>query len=314
MIHRLVGGIAAVLLLLASCGETASPQTEPTGSPSPAAAFPVTIRAANGDVTLERRPERIVSLSPTATEMLFAIGAGEQVEAVDDQSNFPTEAPVTDLSGFEPNVEAIASYEPDLVVFATEPGDLGGSLEGLGIPAVQQDAAATLDDVYEQVNQLGMATGHVEEASAIAEVMRGDIETIVDSIEPTEPPLTFYHELDDTYYSVTSSTFIGQLYALTGLVNIADEAKGAGGGYPQLSAEYIIQADPDLIFLADTKCCGQSPATVAGRPGWGQIDAVERGGVISLDDDIASRWGPRVVDYLRRIAAAVKGVPEANAA
>jgi iron complex transport system substrate-binding protein len=314
MIHRLVGGIAAVLLLLASCGETASPQTEPTGSPSPAAAFPVTIQAANGDVTLERRPERIVSLSPTATEMLFAIGAGEQVEAVDDQSNFPTEAPVTDLSGFEPNVEAIASYEPDLVVFATEPGDLGGSLEGLGIPAVQQDAAATLDDVYEQVNQLGMATGHVEEASAIAEVMRGDIETIVDSIEPTEPPLTFYHELDDTYYSVTSSTFIGQLYALTGLVNIADEAKGAGGGYPQLSAEYIIQADPDLIFLADTKCCGQSPATVAGRPGWGQIDAVERGGVISLDDDIASRWGPRVVDYLRRIAAAVKGVPEANAA
>jgi iron complex transport system substrate-binding protein len=315
MIHRRIGGVAAVLLILfASCAEAVPPQSSPTGSDSPSAAFPVTITTPNGDVTLEQPPERIVSLSPSATEMLFAIGAGDQVEAVDDQSNYPPDAPMTDLSGFEPNVEAIASYEPDLVVYATDPGDLGASLEGVGIPALQQDAAASLDDVYDQIDQLGVATGHTSEAAALAEGMRGDIDTIVESIEPTEPPLTFYHELDDTYFSVTSSTFIGQLYALTGLVNIADEAKGAGGGYPQLSAEYIIQANPDLIFLADTKCCGQSPSTVAERPGWGRIDAVERSGVISLDDDVASRWGPRVVEFLRRITDAVKGVPEANAA
>ncbi len=315
MIHRRIGGIAAVLLLLfASCGESTTPQAEPTDSPSPISAFPVTIQAANGDVTIAERPERIVSLSPTATEMLFAVGAGEQVEAVDDQSNYPAEAPVTDLSGFEPNVEAIASYEPDLVVYSTEPGNLGESLEGLGIPALWQDAAATLDAVYEQIDQLGVATGNVSEAEAVVETMRGEIEAIVGSIDTPDPPLTFFHELDDTYYSVTSSTFIGQLYSLVGLENIADEAKGAGGGYPQLSAEYIVDADPDLIFLADTKCCGQSPRTVAKRPGWDRIAAVENGGVISLDDDVASRWGPRVVDYLRRIADAVADVMEAKAA
>jgi cobalamin transport system substrate-binding protein len=307
MVHRLVGGIAAVLLLLASCGETAPPQSEPS---SPSATFPVTIDG----VTIDHRPERIVSLSPTATEMLFAIGAGDQVEAVDDQSNFPAEAPVTGLSGFEPNVEAIVSYEPDLVVYATEPGDLGASLEGLGVPALQQDAAAALDDVYDQLDQLGVATGNVSEAAALAEQMRADIDGIVASIEPPDAPLTFYHELDDTYYSVTSSTFIGQLYALAGLRNIADEAKGAGGGYPQLSAEYIIEANPDLVFLADTKCCKQSPQTVAKRPGWDRIAAVEHGGVIPLDDDVASRWGPRVVDYLRQIAAAVTDLQEAQAA
>ena len=113
---------------------------------------------------------------------------------------------------------------------------------------------------------------------------------------------------------MTSSTFIGQLYSMVGLENIADEAKGAAGGYPQLSAEYIIDADPDLIFLADTKCCGQSPATVADRPGWDRIEAVERGNVIPLDDDVASRWGPRIVEYLRRIGAAVARAGGAQAA
>jgi iron complex transport system substrate-binding protein len=246
--------------------------------------------------------------------MLFAIDADDQVEAVDDQSNYPLDAPVTDLSGFEPNVEAIVSFEPDLVVYSTEPGDLGADLEGLGIPALWQDAAATLDDVYGQIEQLGVATGNEPEAEAVVESMGTEIDSIVSSIEPPAEPVTYYHELDDTYYSVTSSTFIGQLYSLVGLKNIADEAESAGGGYPQLSAEYIVDADPDLIFLADTKCCGQSPVTVAERPGWGRIAAVENGGVVPLDDDVASRWGPRVVDYLRRIAEAVADVLEAKAA
>jgi iron complex transport system substrate-binding protein len=308
--------LLALTLCLVALGCASTPSDVASGTPAlgEPPTFPVTIEAANGSVTLDAMPTKIVSISPTATEMLFAIGAGDQVEAVDDQSNYPADAPVTDLSGFEPNVEAIASYEPDLIVYSTEPGDLGAALAGLGIPALVQPAATKLGDVYEQIDQLGVATGNASEAKDVVENMQAEIDSITGSIQPPSEPVTYYHELDDTYYSVTSSTFIGQIYSLVGLRNIADKAKGAGGGYPQLSAEYIVDADPDLIFLADTKCCGQSRQTVAKRPGWDGIAAVKNGGVIPLDDDIASRWGPRVVEYLRQIAGAVADVLEAQAA
>lgn len=310
--RRLVLLVVSVAVVAVACASDGDAGGDSTG-PSTEAAFPVTLTTANGDVTIDERPERIISLSPTATEMLFAIGADDQVIAVDDQSNFPPDAPTTELSGFEPNVEAIASYEPDLVVYSTEPGDLGSTLEGLGITTMLLPAATMLDDAYEQLEQLGRATGNAEAATAVVDDMRTEVDSIVSSVEMPQPPLTFYHELDDTYYSVTSQTFIGQLYGLVGLENIADAADDGGGGYPQLSAEYVIRADPDLIFLADTKCCGQSPATVAERPGWNSITAVRRRDVVPLDDDVASRWGPRIVEYLRTIADAVSDV-EAEAA
>jgi iron complex transport system substrate-binding protein len=284
--------------------------TSTGATPSPST-FPVAVTGTNGDVAIDAQPQRIVSLSPSATEMLFAIGAGEQVLAVDDQSNYPAGAPMTKLSGYEPNVEAIAGYQPDLVVYATEPGDLGSSLGELGIPALQLDAPATLDDVYAQVETLGRATGHVDEATTVAAGMRSDIQGILANADPAAN-LSFYYELDDTYYSITSKTFIGQLFDQLGLVNIADEAQHASSGYPQLSAEYIVDADPDLIFLADTKCCAQTAETVAKRPGWGDLSAVRGGDVVELDDDVASRWGPRLVDLLRQIAdAATKAEAQA---
>jgi len=288
-----------------------------TGSPGSATAstgtatFPVTVTGTNGDVTIDARPQRIVSLSPTATEDLFAIGASDQVIAVDDQSNYPADAPTTELSGFEPNVEAIAGYQPDLVVFATEPGDLGSSLQGLGITALQLDAASNLDVAYDQIEQLGAATDHGDEAGALVGQMQSDIQALVDQADPAAGT-SFYYELDDTFYSVTSKTFVGQLFRLLGLENIADAVGKGSGGYPQLSAEYIIESDPDLIFLADTKCCGQSAETVAERPGWAGLGAVTGGAVVPLDDDVAQRWGPRVVDLLRQVSDAAAA--EANAA
>src|SRR5690606_32442514 len=118
--------------------------------------------------------------------------------------------------------------------------------------------------------------------------------------------LTYYHEVDETPYSITSKTFIGQIYGLFGLRNIADEAPDAAGGYPKLSTEFVAKADPDLIFLADTKCCGQNAETLAKRPGWSGLSAVKNGRVIELDDDIASRWGPRVVEFAQLVSDAVQ--------
>ncbi|HEX2294925.1 MAG TPA: ABC transporter substrate-binding protein [Actinomycetota bacterium] len=303
--RRTGAAVVCLALFLTGCGGGSS-DTSARPTPSPDDGFPVTIDAAAGSVVIERRPERIVSLSPTATEMLFAIGAGDQVVAVDDQSDYPPEAPTTELSGFEPNVEAIASYEPDLVV-ASDGGALR-SLRDLGIPLLVEPAAADLDDAYAQFLQLGDATGHAAEAEAEVERIRDRIDEIVAGIPESDSPPAYYHELDETYFTVTSDTFIGQVYALAGLRNIADEADKAGTGYPQLSAEYVIDADPDYIFLADSECCGQTPERVARRPGWDRIAAVQRQAVFDVGDDVSSRWGPRVVDFLEIVVEARQSV------
>jgi iron complex transport system substrate-binding protein len=301
--------LLVLALVAAGCGQDGSK----SGAAAPAgqgATFPVTLDTPAGKLTIGQQPRRVVSMSATATEMLFAIGAGGQVAAADSNSNFPKEAPRTDLSAYEPNVEAIAGYKPDLVVYSDDLGDLAAGLGKLGIPALQQPAARTLDDTYAQLDQLGRATGHLPEATRLAATMRAEIAKIA-AAKPTHQ-LSYYHELDKNLYTATSKTFIGQLYGQLGLRNIADAADKDASGYPQLSAEYIVKADPDLIFLADTKCCGQSATTVAARDGWGDLTAVRTGGVVELDDDVASRWGPRVVDFLKTVAAKVEALDPAG--
>jgi iron complex transport system substrate-binding protein len=250
-------------------------------------------------------PHRIVSLSPTATESLFAIGAGKQVIAVDDQSDYPSTAPRTKLSGFTPNVEAIASYRPDLVVVGFDPGGLVTSLQKLKIRVLSQPAAQNLNDTYAQILQLGSVTGHRDSAKALVSRMKHRIGDLVAHAR-RDPSLSVYHELEPDLYSATSKTFIGRIYALFGLKNIADAADSTGSGYPQLSAEYIIGANPSLIVLADTRCCGQTRQTVSARPGWGTIAAVRNHAIVRIDDSIASRWGPRVVNFVRAVASALR--------
>ena len=276
-----------------------------SGGGSSPGSFPVTVVASNGKVTITARPSRVVSLSPTATETLFAIGAGSQVVAVDDQSDYPKSAPQTSLSGFTPNVEAIAAYRPDLVVIAYDPKGLSGALQRLGITVLHQDGAKSFKGAYQQIRQLGLVTDHGSAAVALVVRMKARIAAIVQHARPTGRRLSVYHELTPDLYSATSKTFVGQVYASLGLRNIADAADSVGTGYPQLSAEYVVSASPDVIVLADTVCCGEKPSTVAARPGWDRISAVRTGSIVRIDDSIASRWGPRLVNYFRALSSAL---------
>jgi iron complex transport system substrate-binding protein len=275
------------------------------GRSATTADFPVTITAGNGKVTITKQPRRVISLSPTATESLFAIGAGKQVIAVDDQSDYPKSAPRTALSGFVPNVEAIAAYEPDLVIIAYDPKGLSDALERLGIPVVHHDAVRTFPGAYQQIRQLGLVTGQRAGAARVIERMKTQIARLVKASKDKAAGLTVYHELTPDFYSASSSSFVGKIYTLLGLRNIADEADTGRTGYPQLSAEYIVSSSPDLIVLADGVCCGQKPATVATRPGWNRIDAVRTGSIVRIDDSLASRWGPRLVSFFRAMNTAI---------
>ena len=302
----------AALLVVASCSDDSS-TSETTAAAAVTTAAPTNTEAPPTDSVPEPAKTAIVSLSPTATEMLFAIGAGDQVVAVDEMSNYPDEAlaKATALSGYTPNVEAIAAYEPDLVVHDGST-DLGAQLDSLGIANWVGAAAMTFDDIYAQIEQLGAATGHADEAAALVATMRASIEQALASVPKLDAPPSYYHELDPTYFSVTSNTFIGEVYGLFGLRNIADTVEGTTD-YPQLSEEFIISQSPDLIFLADSKCCGETRDSVAQRPGWGATSAVSTGSVFIIDDDVASRWGPRVVDYVELVADAMAYVADLSA-
>jgi iron complex transport system substrate-binding protein len=257
--------------------------------------------------TQQRRalPNRIVSLSPSATEDLFAVGAGSQVIAVDDQSDYPKRAPRTKLSGFQPNVEAIASYNPDLVVISND-GGLVASLQKLGIPVLLEAAPDNVAQAYEQIRQLGKVTGHTAAATKVVRGMEKTLTKLIRSVPKRSRHLKVFHELSPDYYSATSATFIGRIYKLFGFRNIADAADSSHTGYPQLSPEYIVSSNPDLVVLADSVCCGQNAGTVAERPGWQGITAVRKHQVVTVNDSVASRWGPRIVDFARAVAQVAK--------
>ena len=306
--RALVALVAGMSLIAAACGSDGDDATPADTEPAAASPDTTDITDTTSPTDPVDAPERIVSLSPTHTEMLFAIGAGDQLVAVDEFSDYPAEALElpNDLSGFEPNVEAIAAFEPDLVVIGGDFTGLGDQLDAIGIAWWDGPAAATLDDTYAQIEQLGAVTGQSAEADELVAQMQTDIDAIIADTTVPSDPLSLYHEIDPTYFTADSTTFIGELYSLLGLRNIADRAEGDSGGFPQLNAEFIVSADPDLIFLADTKCCGETAETVGARDGWGSITAVVAGDVVEMDDDIASRWGPRVVDYLAAVSASVE--------
>jgi iron complex transport system substrate-binding protein len=316
-----LGLAVACAVALAGCSATATNTTAAAALPStpsatPTATFPMTVTAENGAVTIKAKPRRIVSLSATATEDLYAVGAGSQVVAVDQDSDYPAGVPKTSLSGLTPNIEAIAKYNPSLVIASQDSGGLVTGLARLGVPVLIEPAAATLAAAYDQIEQIGQATGHASQAATVVNGMKTQIEAEVQKVGgPTN--MSYYWELSaNPFYSATSTTFIGQIVGLFGLTNIADQAdKPTDGGYPELSQEYIVTARPQIIFLADNDAAdgGQTVAIVDKRPGWSAIPAVQDHEVIGLNDDVASRWGPRIPELVDEIGSAIVQAVRAQA-
>jgi iron complex transport system substrate-binding protein len=217
-------------------------------------------------------------------------------------SNYPAEsaAVLTDISAYEPNVEAISALEPDLVIIGDDFSGLAEQLSAIGVASWVSPAPLNLDEAYQQIIDLGKVVGHADEAQSLTQEMQGQIAGIVSEVELPASPASYYHELDDMYYTVTGNTFIGSIYELFGMRNIADGTEG-DTDYPQLSAEFIVSQDPNVIFLADVNL-GVTAETVAARPGWSGLSAVMSGNIVAIDDDIASRWGPRLVEFVQAVA------------
>lgn len=284
---RLAGSLLLVSTLLVSCTS------------------PVSVEGDAGRLVLDDRPERVVSLSATHTEILYAIGAGDRIVATDLTSNYPAEAATTTkVDAFNFNIEEIAATEPDLVITAFDFQGEVAALQAIGIPVLLLIPAANLDDTYEQIEILGDVTGRESEAADLVSSMQTQIDDLVAS--SSGKSLTMFHEVDNTLFTANSSTFLGDIYRLLGLSNIADAVPDEfGSGYVQLSEEYLFSEDPDLIFLGDASF-GESLETVGGRPGWDTLTAVQTGAVFELDGDIAGRWGPRTVDLVKAIVAAIE--------
>lgn len=318
--RSLLAGAAALVvsaLALTGCasdGEEARGGADSGGEGN----FPVSVAtgpAGSGqELTLDERPERIVSLSPTATESLFAIDADDQVVAVDEYSYYPAEAPVDEgLSGYRTSVEAVLAHDPDLVVIAMEEDSLLQGMAAVDVPVLFMPPAKNLDDAYAQIETLGAATGNVGGAAEVVRDMSREIGEAVQSVpaEIRDAGLSYYHEVSSDHYSITDDTFLGTVYGQFGLESIAT----GDAEYPQLNAEAIVGANPDLIFLANSTSESMTAEDVAARPGWSEITAVKEGRIEALDGDLASRWGPRLPEFVRSIAAVLSdaGVPAAAA-
>jgi iron complex transport system substrate-binding protein len=305
--------LAAIVVasLATACGGSSSKSTPTTtanaaATPTTAAAFPASVQRSDGKtLTLDAPPKRIVSLSPGATEVIYAIGAQGELAAVDKDANYPDAAAAfpTKVDAYEPNVETIRALDPDLVIIASDSNGIVAKLDELKVPVLYVDIdtdVRTVDDVLKQIDVIGKVTGQSATASQLVTTLRARIDKVTSALQslPAESPISVYHELDSTFYSVSDGTFIGDVYRILKMKNIAGNGPTT---YPQLTQEAIIGANPQVIVLAD-EAYGTTIDSVKARPGWSAIDAVKNDRIFAIDPDIISRPGPRIVDALEQLA------------
>jgi iron complex transport system substrate-binding protein len=285
---------------LAACGGSGAPAAKK------ASGFPVAVASGDGTVRISHRPTRILSLSPSSTQMLYAIGAGSQVVGVDKYSTFPPDAPRTKFTGYETSAEDYVGLRPDLVILAYDSNNLVSQLAKLGIPTLLIPPATTIPGANHQLVELGQATGHAKGAANAINVVEQDLRRVAATIGERARGESYYVELDPTLYTATSATFIGALFSIFHMVDIANPAGRHGSAYPQISSEFLLRQNPDYVFLADTVCCAQTATTFSHRSGFSVLRAVRLGHVFGVNDSVASEWGPHSLEqFLADVARAL---------
>ncbi len=283
---------------------TEAPATQAPTEPSVETAITVT-DGLGRKISLDAPAQRVVSMAPSNTEILFAIGTGDQVVGRDTLSDFPEEAKsVADIgSTFDAlNTELIVSLKSDLVLAAEiNTPEQVKQLEDLGLTVYYLKNPLTLEEMYANLEIIAQLTGHQEETAALIESLKARVAVVDEKIAPISSRPSVFYELDGTDpakpYTAGKGTFITQLIERAGGSNIAGEL----GGYPQMSLEQVVVADPAFILLGDARY-GVSPESIAQRPGWENLSAVKNGKVLPFNDDLVSRPGPRLVDALEELA------------
>ncbi|HYM16504.1 MAG TPA: helical backbone metal receptor [Dehalococcoidia bacterium] len=304
--------LTAILLALAAafamaCGSggggapTATPA--PGSSPTPHATFPLTLSEADGQkLTLASAPQRIVSLSANATDIICSIGAGAQLVAVEKYANCPSGSQTKPtLDAYQPNVEAIVAYHPDLVYVSSDTASIVAALRNAGTPVLYLALPVSLSATLDQIRLFGDITGHAGEAASLASGLQQRIDGVKKIVSDVTLGPKVYHELDSTYYSAAPNSFVGDFYTILKAQNIA---AGAADAYPQLSSEVIVQRNPDVIVLADEEA-GVTAASVAARPGWSAITAVKNHRICVINSSLVSEPGPRIADALETLGKCI---------
>ncbi|HEU0292952.1 MAG TPA: cobalamin-binding protein [Anaerolineales bacterium] len=275
------------------------------GSASPASGDLTFTDGLGREVKLEAPAQRVVSLAPSNTEILFAVGAGSQVVGREEFSDYPEAAKnVTSIGpAFEAlNTELIVSLKPDLVLAAgiNSPEQVK-TLEDLGLTVYYLSNPHTLEEMYDNLNIVAQLTGHEAETATLIESLKQRVAAVDEKMAPSSSRVSVFYELDSTDpakpFTAGKGTFITLLIERAGGHNIAADLDD----YPQMSLEQIVAADPAMIILGDSMW-GITPEMVAARPGWENLNAVKNGQVVPFDDNLVSRPGPRLVDGLEQLA------------
>src|SRR5215213_5284389 len=287
------------LLITLMTASACAPQATPTSAP-------VLMDGLGREITLTGPAQRVVSLAPSNTEILFAIGAGDQVVGRDEFSDFPPEVESVETIGGsfgEYSSEAIVALEPDLVLAAEiNPPELVKQLEDLGLTVYYLKNPLTLEEMYENLEIVGHLTGH--DVTDLVDSLKARVAAVDEKIAPLSSRPTVFYEIDASDaskpYTYGPGTFGDLLITRAGGANLAALA-GITDPYPQVSLEQIVATNPSVIILGDSMW-GTTPEAVKARPGWEALDAVKNNQIFPFDDNLVSRPGPRLVDGLEQLA------------